>query len=445
MLARTLISRPNVETLLRNPALQLDVPSPAARETVMSRLMEQIKIAPTLSDNLYEISYRGKSPEPARRLVEATLDLFVHAGAGAKKQDSQAAGQFIEAQIRSYEAKLIEAEGRLKDFKIRHFGVSGVPSQDYFTRVSELTDEVNKLRVELRAAEQSRDAYRRELSAEDPQLPADLVTKDSNPINSPVLEAEARLDAQKKSLDELLRRYTDAHPDVISTRRAIGQLELEVRTRQEAEQRRLAKLGKATKAATSPVYQKLRISLADTEAQVASLRSRLAAQQGQLDRVRSVAGRLPQVEAELAQLNRDYDIIRKNYDLMVARRESASLGVKLDESAQLAEFRVIEPPRVSPSPIFPSRLHLALIAVVASMALGLAAALASEFMSPTIDEATSLQLFSGRPVLGTVSKLVTPQGRRAQRMSLLLFAAAVAALMALQALWVASMAAKVLL
>jgi polysaccharide chain length determinant protein (PEP-CTERM system associated) len=306
-----------------------------------------------------------------------------------------------------------------------------------------LTDEVNKLRVELRAAEQSRDAYRRELSAEDPQLPADLATKDSNPINSPVLEAEARLDAQKKSLDELLRRYTDAHPDVISTRRAIGQLELEVRTRQEAEQRRLAKLGKAAKAATSPVYQKLRISLADTEAQVASLRSKLAAQQGQLDRVRSVAGRLPQVEAELAQLNRDYDIIRKNYDLMVARRESATLGVKLDESSQLAEFRIIEPPRVSPSPIFPSRLHLALIAVVASMALGLAAALASEFMWPTIDEATSLQLFSGRPVLGTVSKLVTPQGRRAQRMSLLLFAAAVAALMALQALWVASMAAKV--
>jgi uncharacterized protein involved in exopolysaccharide biosynthesis len=154
---------------------------------------------------------------------------------------------------------------------------------------------------------------------------------------------------------------------------------------------------------------------------------------------------LPQVEAELAQLNRDYDIIRKNYDLMVARRESASLGVKLDESAQLAEFRVIEPPRVSPSPIFPSRLHLALIAVVASMALGLAAALASEFMSPTIDEATALRLFSGRPVLGTVSKLVTPQDRRAQRMSLLLFAAAVASLMALQALWVASMAAKVLL
>ena len=34
-----------------------------------------------------------------------------------------------------------------------------------------------------------------------------------------VSEHEARLDTLKKQLDELLRRYTDEHPDVVSTRR----------------------------------------------------------------------------------------------------------------------------------------------------------------------------------------------------------------------------------
>jgi hypothetical protein len=82
---------------------------------------------------------------------------------------------------------------------------------------------------------------------------------------------------------------------------------------------------------------------------------------------------VPQVEAEYAQLNRDYDIVRKNYDQMVARRESASLGVKLDESSQLAEFRVIEPPRVSETPVFPRRLHVAAGAIALSALAGLAA------------------------------------------------------------------------
>lgn len=439
MLARTLVSRPNVERLVRDPELQLDVGSDSEREKIVSRLMRQIKIAPTASGNLYEITYRGASPEGAQHLVEATVDMFVNANTGATKRDSEDAGRFIGEQIETYEAKLIEAENRLKDFKIRNFGVSGVSNQDYFARVSALTEQVGKLRIDLSAAVQTRDSYRRELAAEDPQLPAEISARSVAPA---VLEAEARLDAQRKQLDEFLRRYTEVHPDVISARRVLVQLEAEARERRAADERAQAKTGKAGKAATSPVYQKLRISLAESEAQVASMRSQLTAQQAQLEQVRSLAGRVPQVEAELAQLNRDYDVIRKNYDQMVARRESASLGVKLDESSQLAEFRVVEPPSVSPSPVFPGRLHLALIAVVAALATGIAAAVAADLMWPTFDEAASLRALSGRPVLGTVSMLVTPDGKRGQRLSVMRFATAFGMLLVLQTMWIAWIASK---
>jgi polysaccharide chain length determinant protein (PEP-CTERM system associated) len=304
--------------------------------------------------------------------------------------------------------------------------------------VSALTESVTKLRVELAAAEQSRDTYRRELAAEEPQLPMGRATRYSDSV----VDVQARLESQKKHLDDILSRYTEVHPDVTSTRRVIGQLEAEAQERRAAEDREMAGRGKTGKAATSPIYQKLRISLAETEAQVAALRSQLAAQQRQLDEVRSLAGRVPQAEAELAQLNRDYDVIRKNYDVMVARRESASLGVKLDESSQLADFRVIEPPRVSHSPVFPSRLQLALMAVLVCAAAGIAAAVAVDLVWPTFDDASALRLSSDRPVLGTVSKLVPPQGQRAQRAAMWRFAAAFAVLMALQATWVAWIAFK---
>ena len=57
---------------------------------------------------------------------------------------------------------------------------------------------------------------------------------------------------------------------------------------------------------------------------------------------------MPQVEAEFSQLNRDYTVVRKNYEELVARRESASLGEKIDLTTKVADFRVVEPPRVSP-------------------------------------------------------------------------------------------------
>jgi polysaccharide chain length determinant protein (PEP-CTERM system associated) len=433
MLARTLISRPNVERLIDLPEVGIRTTNAREREARISRLMNEIKVTPAGLGNLYDVAYLGPSPEMAQSLVNATVQMFVNAGAGEKRRDSQDAGKFIESQIRAYESKLIESENRLKEFKVRNFGVSGVSNKDYFTRVSALDEEVSRLRVELSAAVQSRDAYQRELAAEEPQLPTELAAR----VGALGAEPVGRLETQRKNLDDLLRRYTDEHPDVVNARRLVSQLEAEERERAEVDRRAVAKGGRSTRAATSPVYQKLRISLAEAEAQVASLRSQLGAKQALLDQVRAAAGKLPQVEAELVQLNRDYDIIRKNYDLMVARRESASLGEKLDESSQLAEFRVVEPPRVSPTAAFPSRLHLAILAVVLSVVGGVAVAFVADLIWPTFDQKSALSEATGRPVLGVVSMLVTPERARARRRSLLRFSSAFAFVMSLQVAWLA--------
>jgi len=431
MLARTLVSRPNIEKLVRNPALGLDMTDLAAREKLVTRLMEQIKVVPAATTNLYDISFRGQSPESAQRLVQVLVQMFADASSGEKRRDTEDAGRFIEEQIRSYEATLVEAENRLKDFKVRNFGVTGVSNQDYYARVSTLSDTVSKLRTELGAAEQARDAYRRELAVEDPQLPAELATRQASPA---MLEAEARLETQKKNLDELLRRFTEAHPDVISARRVIAQLEAELKQRKEAEARAPEKPGKA---ATSPVYQKLRVSLAEAEAQVASLRSQLSMHQAQLDQIRGSGSQRPQIEAELAQLNRDYEVIRKNYDAMVARREAAILGARLDSGSHYAEFRVIEPARASEKAVFPNRLHLALMSIAASLLAGAGAALFVDSLRPAFDDVESLAQMSGRPVIGTVSKLATPQEVRAQHARHMRFGAALGSLLLLQVAWVA--------
>ncbi|KQW37671.1 XrtA system polysaccharide chain length determinant [Rhizobacter sp. Root404] len=431
MLARTLISRANVEKLMERPDLNLGETDPAKREATALRLMERIKIVPTASSNLFEITYRGTAPADARNVVQATVDLFMNSGTGSKKRDSQEAARFIDEQIAVYEVKLTDAENRLKDFKVRNFGVSGVSNQDYFLRISTLGEEVSKLRVELNAAEQARNTYRRELESEDPQLPAEMLARGSGG------DGESRLDEQRRRLDDLLRRYTEAHPDVLSTRRTIAEIEAENRARKEAATRLGIKQGKA---ATSPVYQKLRVSLAENEVQVASLRSQLAAQQARLEQTRAMAGRLPQVEAELAQLNRDYDVIRKNYEVLVARRESATLGERLDESSQLAEFRLIEPARTAAQPVFPARIHFAVLALLVSLVAGGAAAVLADMMHPTFEDTDSLRQFSGRPVLGSLS--VQGAMGDARTAGLPSFWALLALLVVAQVLWVAWMATR---
>ena len=455
MLARTLISRPNVEALRASPevgwdnaAAQSD-PSPGKREQEIDSLMKAIKMAPGgAGTNSYTISYRDTDPQRAQRVVAQLVKMFVASSSDSKRKDSQDARSFIEEEIRENEAKLVAAEERLKDFKLKNFGVTGVAAQGYFSRMSSLAEEVDKLRLEFNAAEQSRDAIKRELASEAPQLPVTALAGPGAPAAPAPLvsEFEPRLDAARKQLDELLRRYTDEHPDVVSTRRVIAQLE--VQKRQDLEHREQARAqalalegpkGSTTMAAaaTNPVFQQLRISLAAAEANVASLRVRLSTQQAKLAEIRALANRTPQIEAEFSQLNRDYEIIRKNYEQLVTRRESASLGVKIDQSSPLAEFRIIEPPRTSPSAVQPNRVSLAALSALLALAAGVGAALLRAKLRPVVSTPKALRELSGRPVLGSVSLLMNPQALRAQRAGSFSLAAGAGTLMLAQLGWVA--------
>ena len=450
MLARTLISRPNIELLRNTPEIGWDNTQgddPKRREAEVEALTKAIKMAPGGAGNIYAISYRDSDAQRAERLVAQLVKMFVNSGADNKRKDSQDARKFIEVEIREHEAKLVAAENQLKDFKLKNFGVTGVSSQGYFARMSALSEEVDKLRLEYSAAEQSREALKRELSAEAPQLPAQSLGGTGPNTPTPLVsEFEPRLDAARKQLDELLRRYTDEHPDVVSTRRIIAQLEAQKRQDLEAQRRALALEGPKGPtaiglAATNPVFQKLRISLAEAEANVASLRVRLGTQQARLNETRALAGRTPQIEAELSQLNRVYDIIRKNYEALVSRRESASLGVKIDESSPLAEFRIIDPPRTAPAPVQPNRLTLAALAAVLAIGAGIGAALLRARLRPVVNTAKALRELSGRPVLGAVSQLMNPQALQAQRASAFALAGAAGSLMLTQLAWVAWVAA----
>jgi hypothetical protein len=66
---------------------------------------------------------------------------------------------------------------------------------------------------------------------------------------------------------------------------------------------------------------------------------------------------MPQIEAEFAQLNRDYEINKKNYEQLVQRRESANMGSEINNSVGV-DFRLIDPPRVSPQAGRPEPHHV---------------------------------------------------------------------------------------
>jgi len=430
LMSRTLISRPNVEKLVRMADLDLRAGSAGDREELIDSITKNIRLEGNVAANLYVISYRDANPNQAKKVVQSLLTIFVESSLGDKRQDTQAAVKFLDDQIKRYEDTLRTQENRIKEFRIKNIGLTS-RDNDYFTRMARLASDIDAAKLELRSAEESNAAYRREMADKPPSLIPDAVAEsDPNQDMSMTPEISSRIEALRKDLDTLLRKYTDEHPDVVATKRLIQQLEAQRTAEITARQKAAAAAPRRAQGPDqNPVAQQMRISLVDSEAAVAAMRAKVAGLEGQYQQLKSQAQLVPQVEADYTQLVRDYDIQKKTYDNLVSRRESAMMGKDVQDNGG-AQFRVIDPPRVSPTPVGPNRLLLVGAAFVLALCVGAFVSLVVSQIMPTFHDTRSLREISKRPILGMVSMLPSPALRRVRRRNAWLFAGGLGGLFA---------------
>jgi hypothetical protein len=120
---------------------------------------------------------------------------------------------------------------------------------------------------------------------------------------------------------------------------------------------------------------------------------------------------------------------------MVARREKAALSEDVD-ATRAAQFRIIDPPRASPQPVFPNRLGLALLVMLLATLAGVGATFVAVEVMPTIDHPRALRMLTQRPVLGSVLLVPDDSMLRRARKGLFAFASAVFAFVTAGAAWI---------
>ena len=442
MLSRTLLSRPNMEKLVRMADLDLDAKTQIARDELMTRLGGSIEIRNTGRDNLYTLAIRDKDQDKAKRIIQSLTSIFVESSLGASRKDSDSAKSFLNEQIRRYEQKLEEAELRLKEFKLRNIDMQTTDGKDATGRMVEASSQLESARLQLKEAENARDAIKQQLALEKGQgggsaLPS-LLPPPGMSVATP--EIDARIDSINRNLDSLMQRFTDQHPDVVISRRQLKELEVQ-KAREVEALRKVAGAQRPAESNASLATQELSRMLATAEVQAATLRTRVSEFGSRLAQARDSMKTAPQLETEAAQLNRDYAINRKNYEDLVTRRQSAVMSGELEVASGVADFRLIDPPRVTPKPVSPNRLAMLPMALAAGLGAGFALAFLLSQLRPTFYDPSELRSKTGLPLLGVVSLRLDDRLRLKERSSLIRFLGATASLMGLFAVGLAVTAA----
>ena len=394
ILQKTLLSRPNLQKVIDTTSLNTQVTDPQRRERLLIDLNRDIKVN-SEGRNLYTISYRNSNAQLARDVVASLVNIFMERATGTNRADMANAQKFLNQEIATYETQLRAAEQRRLEFRAKYADILPLEGGGGASRLDTGRGAVRDLELQLRDATGRRATLQEELRKTPPTLAAS--------------SQETSLAAAEAKLVELRSRFTDDHPDVVMTRKLIATL----RTAPQRSEPAASNSGTANRVPVSnPVYEQIKLRVLEADGTVASLQARLDSARAGLSRMEELAQAAPQVEAEFQNLNRDYNVLQKNYEELLARRESSNLTAAADTGADKVRLRIIDPPQVPSIPIAPNRLLLISLVLLAALGAGVALPVLLSQTDQSISDIGQLREL-GLPVLGGISLLPT-LARRSQ-------------------------------
>ena len=397
LMARQLVSRPNLEEVARVIESKYSAKSSQEFESLLSSLEWNVQVDATRVNesakqrdfNFYTISYSNVDPTLAKQVVEALIDSFVKTTVDASLRDSERAKAFLEQQIETQREILTAAETRISDYKREH--IDKLPEQKtFFQRLQSTQAAVADIDLTIAEAEHRRSELQRQLASTSPIQRA--ISRSGTPIPTPL---ESKLSELQTQLDELVLNYTEKHPAVIETRFKIAQIEKELETEQ-------------SPVMTNPVYQQLEVTINQIDSEIAALSFR---REEFRRRVQSLQGQteiLTKVEADLQRLNQDYENAKQKYDTLVARQGSAAISGSVEQAGEDLRFKVMDPPWVSGGT---QNIHMRLMqssgVLAASLGGGIGLAFLLAQLWPAIYGPRALNELAGFQVIGTISRAPT--------------------------------------
>lgn len=391
LVRRTLLSRPNLEQVMRMTDLDITARSEVDTERILGSLRARLQVKLEGRDeNLFSVSFVDRDPELARNVVQALLTLFIETNLGSSREDLARTQRFLDDQIRDLTHQLESAENSLSSFRI--------DNRDYLPGQGNIEDELSSATAEMEALElrrteeiRVRDQVKRELAP----------VEDSFRASAPVSPQAARVKNLENQLQLLLIKYTDEHPDVLASRRIL---------KHEKDALQASLNGESSGENVLPPRIELwRVQVAEHQTRIASMNRRAAQLQSKIEGLRLAVRKIPNIESEYTRLRREYELVHTNHAALVSRRESARFAEEMDTKTEPVQFRVVEPPNMPASPDAPNRPLLRAGALSGGLGVGVVFALFLSVVLQSIGTRQELEDIFHLPVVGSITVVPRPR------------------------------------
>jgi polysaccharide chain length determinant protein (PEP-CTERM system associated) len=408
---QTLTSAVNLEKIVRSTKLGDKVSTPTEMATAVAGLTKNITVVAegdpgshifkvTATSGRRDLSDAANA-QVAQDVAQQMIDIFKEQNLGGSRGQVRDTIAYMDQQLAERSKQLEDAEQRRLAFEAKYPDLAG--------GTDAIISQMNGYRAELRNVEADLAAGQSALAAIDGQMastPRILTTPEGGGPRAALAQARANLSSLQA------RGLTDSHPDIIAAEKQIAALA------------KSAQGPGGDYGTPNPAYTSLQGIRVERQATVQALTSRAAALRQQIVTVEANEAKAPAAAAEAKQISRDYDVLKAQYDKLLADREELRLRGQVETEHNSVKFDVVDPPSAPRKPASPNRPLLLFAVLFVGIVAGGGVAFAMGKVRSTFATAGKLESAFELPVIGTISLAMTDAARALEKKKRKLFYAA---------------------
>ena len=343
-------------------------------EDVIEDMRKDIKVT-TVDDRLrrniqaFTIAYEGVDPLMVMKVTNKLAALFIEENLRVREQLIEGTSEFLENELKSVREKLVLEEKQISEYKMRYKGELPAQVEANLRTLDRLQMELQNANETVRMSEEKREILR------------DFLKNPGSAPNAPYVadSQTVQLEQLRAQLVKLRSEFKDTYPDVVETKRLIGELETELASGapKSSSSRESRKEVESSGAGTEQVRGELEMAgNRNLTAQIRALSAEIAMRKqrrAQLENlIRDIERRVeasPKHEQQLSVLLRDYENNRLSYEKLQNNKIAASISENLEKRQKGEQFRIVDPANLPISPVKPDPLRVFLGGLAAGFVL----------------------------------------------------------------------------
>ena len=365
--------------------------SQITNEEITTSLRKRITIKTIRSRNIssFTISFVGRDPMTTMNITNKLASLFIEENLKIREQLVEGTANFLDTELQHLREKLENQEQNMSQYKQRYMGILPSQMNANLRTLDRYQLQLQSVTASLHVVE-DRKILREQMQA--------LGSNALIPTASGGLQVDPRigqLQTLKRRLSKLEAEYTESYPDIVIAKQEIAQLEAD-------------RLSDNTPSSSSdmPVVQSAASTIGQQLTAIEQETARLKEQQQIiLDQIAHYEKRVeetPKRELELTSLTRDYENMRKSYDILLSKAGNAKISENLEKRQKGERFRILDPANFPEKPFKPDLNKFLLLGLAIGAGLGAAIVFTLENLDTSIKKSDELEEQFGVPVLGVI-------------------------------------------